>query len=537
MIAISLQMIHTDLKPENFLLGQRTPFVVGRVQAERKLAVAEENRRRKAEETQHHEERRRRELEVMAALKRSREAPRGGGAGAAGATGDSTLKLSKNQKRRLRQKLKKQQQPQQRQPSSTSTEVCDSASPRGDTAPSAEATDLTVRTVAPATKPSVAASDSSATAPFADGKSSVAEPKSAATSAVPEAESGRVVTGVPSTAVLGGGHVGEEKVLCKIADMGNACRTRKHYTDDVTTRQYRAPEIIVRGRYSTPIDMWSFACIVFELLTGDYLFDPKNDKHREHSRDEGIPNDPGPNALRSNPPCHRVDARLLMRCMFSLDHLALMIELLGPMPKQLTSRGERSKRYFDKRGELRNIKNLTPYVPNPYPSLTSPRDDSLIVRRLRVRRWTLEEVLHQKYRFSTAESLEIASFLLPMLNYNPTRRATAKEMLQHSWLVPKLVETDEPSPAPRSPRIPSSNPDAELHSADPLASPSADQPQTASADHREAHNADQQSALPAADHQSALPAADQQSALPATSDSLLTPLHRETPDPPLAFPI
>jgi serine/threonine-protein kinase SRPK3 len=33
-------------------------------------------------------------------------------------------------------------------------------------------------------------------------------------------------------------------------------------------------------------DIWSLSCLIFELLTGDYLFDPR--EHSKYSRDEGI---------------------------------------------------------------------------------------------------------------------------------------------------------------------------------------------------------------------------------------------------------
>jgi serine/threonine-protein kinase SRPK3 len=37
-----------------------------------------------------------------------------------------------------------------------------------------------------------------------------------------------------------------ETVGAKIVDLGNACYTHKHFTDDIQTRQYRAPEVIVQ---------------------------------------------------------------------------------------------------------------------------------------------------------------------------------------------------------------------------------------------------------------------------------------------------
>lgn len=61
---------------------------------------------------------------------------------------------------------------------------------------------------------------------------------------------------------------------CKIVDFGNACWVDKQFMDDIQTRQYRAPEVIIGSGYSFSVDMWSFACIAFELATGDMLFAP-----------------------------------------------------------------------------------------------------------------------------------------------------------------------------------------------------------------------------------------------------------------------
>jgi len=169
----------------------------------------------------------------------------------------------------------------------------------------------------------------------------------------------------------------QHEMEVKIADLGNACWVTKHFTDDVTTREYRSPEVLVGVPYSTPIDVWSVACLIFELVTGDYLFKPKDDSNGEHSRDE--------------------------------DHLALMSELLGKIPKRLTATGKFSKYFFNRKGEFRNIKNLDT--------------------------WPLLDVLCEKYKMEYQEALELTNFLLPMLNMEPNHRATASDMLQHPWLI------------------------------------------------------------------------------------------------------
>jgi hypothetical protein len=90
-----------------------------------------------------------------------------------------------------------------------------------------------------------------------------------------------------------------------VVDFGNACWTHKHFTDDIQTRQYRSPEVILGAKYDTAADMWSLACVVFELVTGDFLFEPKS----------------GPSWDRDE------------------DHVALMIELLGKMPRKVSPEG------------------------------------------------------------------------------------------------------------------------------------------------------------------------------------------------------
>ncbi|GAU50994.1 hypothetical protein TSUD_186230 [Trifolium subterraneum] len=64
-------------------------------------------------------------------------------------------------------------------------------------------------------------------------------------------------------------------VRCKVVDFGNACWADKPFAEEIQTRQYRAPEVILQAGYSFSVDMWSFACIAFELATGDMLFTPK----------------------------------------------------------------------------------------------------------------------------------------------------------------------------------------------------------------------------------------------------------------------
>jgi len=35
-------------------------------------------------------------------------------------------------------------------------------------------------------------------------------------------------------------------------------------------------QVLLGAKYDTAADMWSLACMVFELITGDLLFDPRS---------------------------------------------------------------------------------------------------------------------------------------------------------------------------------------------------------------------------------------------------------------------
>ena len=164
-----------------------------------------------------------------------------------------------------------------------------------------------------------------------------------------------------------------EKADIAIVDLGNACWRHKHFTEDIQTRQYRAPEVIVGAEYDTSADVWSLACVIFELLTGDLLFDPR--AGADYDRDE--------------------------------DHLAQMQELLGRYPKKLA--GEpKARQFFNRRGELKHIHHLN--------------------------FWDLPSVLVKKYHYHPDDARSIADFLIPMLDFVPEKRATALQCLKHPWL-------------------------------------------------------------------------------------------------------
>ena len=181
----------------------------------------------------------------------------------------------------------------------------------------------------------------------------------------------------------------------KIADLGNACWIDKHFSENIQTRQYRAIEVLLGIPYSTSADIWSVACLAFELATGkkpvcyscysyyklllmysvgDYLFEPHQGD--TYSRDE--------------------------------DHIALITELLGSIPRHIALKGKYAKEYFNKKGELRHIHRLE--------------------------FWSLKDILEEKYRWRSEEAEDFSDFLMPMLNLVPGKRATADQCLVSQWL-------------------------------------------------------------------------------------------------------
>ncbi|XP_049922208.1 STKc_p38 domain-containing protein isoform X1 [Epinephelus moara] len=64
-----------------------------------------------------------------------------------------------------------------------------------------------------------------------------------------------------------------ENCELKILDFGLARQTESEMTGYVVTRWYRAPEVIFNWmHYSQTVDVWSAACILAEMITGQVLF-------------------------------------------------------------------------------------------------------------------------------------------------------------------------------------------------------------------------------------------------------------------------
>ncbi|KAK7927817.1 hypothetical protein PG985_004815, partial [Apiospora marii] len=81
---------------------------------------------------------------------------------------------------------------------------------------------------------------------------------------------------IPSSSSGAPNQASQRKVLLnteiRLIDFGSATFEDEHHHPVVSTRPYRAPEIILGLGWSFPCDIWSVGCILVELFTGDALF-------------------------------------------------------------------------------------------------------------------------------------------------------------------------------------------------------------------------------------------------------------------------
>ncbi len=165
----------------------------------------------------------------------------------------------------------------------------------------------------------------------------------------------------------------------RLIDFGSATFEDEHHSTVVSTRHYRAPEVILELGWSYPCDVWSIGCIIFELATGLTLFQTRDTR----------------------------------------EHLAMMERILGKFPSRM---GTKTRvKYFEK-GRLvwnesssagryvrENCKPLRKYIPK----VTDRREA-----------WD-----------------DMFDLIEKMLTYEPSKRITLAEALRHVFLHPlKNVE-------------------------------------------------------------------------------------------------
>eukprot|EP00818_Percolomonas_sp_WS_P005031 CAMPEP_0117444568 /NCGR_PEP_ID=MMETSP0759-20121206/5310_1 /TAXON_ID=63605 /ORGANISM="Percolomonas cosmopolitus, Strain WS" /LENGTH=762 /DNA_ID=CAMNT_0005236643 /DNA_START=472 /DNA_END=2761 /DNA_ORIENTATION=+ len=163
----------------------------------------------------------------------------------------------------------------------------------------------------------------------------------------------------------------------KIIDFGSATYERDYHTAIISTRHYRAPEVILGLGWSYPADMWSAGCILFELYTGDALFQTHENK----------------------------------------EHLAMMEKYFGAIPHEIFQRIDRAtkKKYFVQNGRLN------------WPAMASNEESVSFVSKLK----PMADSLHVSTHGEVGNAF--LDLIGRLLQYEPTDRLTAKEALQHRF--------------------------------------------------------------------------------------------------------
>ncbi|CAO3617607.1 unnamed protein product [Mucor fragilis] len=173
--------------------------------------------------------------------------------------------------------------------------------------------------------------------------------------------------------------VGEPTTTCtdiRLIDFGSATFEKDYHSAVVSTRHYRAPEIILGIGWSYPCDLWSIGCILVEFFTGDALFQTHD----------------------------------------NLEHLAMMNSVLGPLPPHMvmSANKEGQKFFFKESKKLRYPTTKTTKQSKKFVSALKPLQDMIPANNQ-----------HNKF---------LLNLLKKLLVYEPSQRISAREALRHPFL-------------------------------------------------------------------------------------------------------
>ncbi|XP_022996479.1 serine/threonine-protein kinase AFC3 isoform X1 [Cucurbita maxima] len=160
----------------------------------------------------------------------------------------------------------------------------------------------------------------------------------------------------------------------KLIDFGSTAFDNENHSSIVSTRHYRAPEVILGLGWSYPCDLWSIGCILVELCSGKALF-------QTHE---------------------------------NLEHLAMMERVLGPIPGHMIQSADQNAEKYFKRGLRLN-----------WPEGAVSRESIRAVKKLD----RLKDMVSQHVGFSRL----LTDLLYDLLKYDPSERPTARQALDHSF--------------------------------------------------------------------------------------------------------
>ncbi|CAD6918481.1 unnamed protein product [Tilletia controversa] len=180
----------------------------------------------------------------------------------------------------------------------------------------------------------------------------------------------------------------------RLIDFGSATFDHEYHSAVVSTRHYRAPEIILGMGWSFPCDAWSIGCILVEFFTGDALFQTHD----------------------------------------NLEHLAMMEAVLGVMPPDYRRQAEQFKPELFRNGRLN--------FPNP----DVPKQSKRYVRQMK----KLSDIIGTGTAGNASaanatyakHNLRFADLIKKLLEFDPQRRMTVADALNHNYF--ELVEHEFP---------------------------------------------------------------------------------------------
>lgn len=172
----------------------------------------------------------------------------------------------------------------------------------------------------------------------------------------------------------------------RLIDFGSTTFVNRHHSAVVSTRHYRAPEIILGIGWSYPCDMWSIGCMMVELLSGDALFQTHD----------------------------------------NLEHLAIMQHALETnIPQTVVKAAPKDKYgdFFDASGSLR------------WPNEKTDADSLDAFANTSIVRQVLEQHL-------TGEARRLFSDLVrKLLDFDPKKRITSQNAVNHAFFSVDLSST------------------------------------------------------------------------------------------------
>lgn len=199
---------------------------------------------------------------------------------------------------------------------------------------------------------------------------------------------------IPSSSTIIARQASQRKVLLdteiRLIDFGSATFQDEYHSSVVSTRHYRAPEIILGLGWSFPCDIWSIGCILVEFFTGDALF-------QTHDNLEHL-------AMMEAVCDGRIDSTLVQQVNKSTRH-----------------GGNPAAKYF-KRGKLN------------YPTAETTRASKRFVKAMK----RLNDIIPRSNNFLK----QFLDLLKLIFVYDPAKRITAKEALLHPWFREVALQDD-----------------------------------------------------------------------------------------------